>query len=226
MLIRWFGQSAFLLSDDDRRVAIDPFGSMEGLARRGLKFDYPPIEGIAADLLLISHEHRDHSAVEAVEGSPQAIRSTAGTFESPVGEVKAIASEHDPVAGLRRGPNAIFAFELAGALVCHMGDFGQASLRREQSSAIGRPDLLFLPVGGGPTIDGAAAAAIVRELRPRVVIPMHYRTPAVDFLEPVDGFLHALGDAGVITVDGSELHTAELAHGEGPTVVVLAPPLR
>jgi L-ascorbate metabolism protein UlaG (beta-lactamase superfamily) len=226
MLIRWFGQSAFLLAGGDRRVAIDPFGSMEGLSRRGMRFDYPPIKGIAADLLLISHEHRDHSGAEAVEGSPHVIRSTAGTFESPFGEVKAIASEHDPVAGLKRGPNAIFAFELAGALVCHMGDFGQASLRPEQRSAIGRPDLFFIPVGGGPTIDGAAAAAIVQELGPSVVIPMHYRTPAVDFLEPVDGFLEAVGDAPVVRLDGSELDTGELPRGERPTVAVLGPPLR
>jgi hypothetical protein len=73
---------------------------------------------LTADLLLISDEHRDHSGADAVDGSPQVIRSPAGTFESPVGKVKAIASEHDPVPGLQRGSNTIFAFELAGALVC------------------------------------------------------------------------------------------------------------
>ena len=101
----------------------------------------------------------------------------------------AIASEHDAEAGTRRGPNTIFVFTLDGVRACHFGDFGQAGLRPEQRDAIGPVDLLFLPVGGGPTIGAAAAAEITRALDPRWVVPMHYRTPAIDFLEPADAFV-------------------------------------
>ena len=59
--------------------------------------------------------------------------------------------------------------------------------------AIGEVDVLILPVGGGPTVGGEPAAAIVRRLRPRLVIPMHYRTGAVNFLDPPDELLVALG---------------------------------
>jgi hypothetical protein len=113
MRIRWFGQSTFLISGE-RMVFIDPFGDMDVLAGRGLRFDYPPIEGVEADLLLVTHEHVDHNAVEVIGGSPVILRSTAGTFESPVGEVIAVASEHDEVAGTERGPNTIFRFTLDG----------------------------------------------------------------------------------------------------------------
>jgi hypothetical protein len=119
--------------------------------------------------LLVTHEHGDHNAVEVIGGSPQILRSTAGTFGSPVGEVKSVASEHDDAAGTRRGPNTIFCFGLDGLRVCHFGDFGQAELRAEQKRAIGVVDVLFLPVGGGPTVGGEPAAAIVRALRPRLV---------------------------------------------------------
>ena len=157
MKIRWFGQSAFLLTGE-RSVAIDPFGpSMAELtSSRGIVFDYPPIDGVEADLLLITHEHADHNAAEAIGGAPVVIRSTAGTIDSPLGDVVAVASEHDELAGTVRGPNTIFRFELDGLQVCHLGDFGQAALRPEQEQAIGQVDLLFVPVGGGPTVGGEA----------------------------------------------------------------------
>ena len=113
-----------------------------------MQFDYPAIEGVEPELLLVTHEHRDHNGVEAIGGSPAVIRSTAGTLESPVGEVVAVASEHDEVAGTQRGPNTIFVFTLDGLRIAHFGDFGQTALRDEQADAIGQVDLAFVPVGG------------------------------------------------------------------------------
>ena len=224
MRIRWYGQSAFLIDGGEHSVFIDPFGPMEGLSARGLQFDYPAINGAGADLLLVTHEHGDHNAVEAIAGSPQVIRSTAGVFESPVGEVVAIASEHDDTAGTTRGPNTIFCFTYDGLPVCHFGDFGQAGLRTEQRHAIGAVDVLFLPVGDGPTVGGERAAAIVRDLQPRLVVPMHYRTDAVNFLDPPDAFLEALG-ARVERLTENELVAEQLLGTAGePTVVLPAAP--
>jgi L-ascorbate metabolism protein UlaG (beta-lactamase superfamily) len=223
MRIRWYGQSAFLL-DGEQSVFIDPFGAVDGLTRQGLQFDYPAIEGVEADLLLVTHEHADHNGVEAIGGSPQILRSTAGTFDSPLGEVVGIASEHDDVAGTRRGPNTIFCFAFEGLRVCHFGDFGQSELRAEQRRAIGEVDVLFLPVGDGPTVGGERAAAIVRTLRPRLVVPMHYRTDAVNFLDPPDTFLDALG-ARVEKLAESELDAGQFLGTAGePTVALPAAP--
>ena len=221
MQIRWYGQSAFLISAE-RTVFVDPFGPMEGLAERGMQFDYPAIEGVEADLLLVTHEHADHNAVDVVGGSPQILRSTAGTFDSPLGEVIVVASEHDEAAGTKRGPNTIFRFALDGLRLCHLGDFGQSELRHEQLRAIGSVDVLFLPVGGGPTVGGEPAAAIVRALKPRLVVPMHYRTDAVNFLDPPDAFLDALG-ARVERLAENELEADRfLGTVEEPTVALLA----
>jgi len=223
MCVEWYGQTAFRLSTAEQSVAIDPFADMSAMAAsRGMQFDYPPIADVEADLLLVTHEHMDHNGVEAIGGDPAILRSTAGTLESPLGEVTAIASEHDEQAGTARGPNTIFVLELDGLRVCHFGDFGQRALREEQAAAIGAVDLLILPVGGGPTIGAEQAAAIVERLAPRWVVPMHYRTPRIGFLETADEFLER--SAHVERLAQSAFETGELPASDGPLVVVPAAP--
>jgi L-ascorbate metabolism protein UlaG (beta-lactamase superfamily) len=224
MKIRWYGQSAFALEGLARTVVIDPFGDLGGTWPGMLRFAYPPIEGVEADLLLITHEHIDHNNAGAVVGSPAMVRSSAGTFQTPIGEVRAIASEHDPVAGTERGPNTIFVFELDGLRTCHMGDFGQSALRPEQIEAIGEIEVLFVPVGGGATIDGRAAADVVSQLGPAWVVPMHYRTEAVDFLDGPEDFLDAFPAAAVRRIDDSSFDLVSGAAGRRASVLMPAAP--
>jgi L-ascorbate metabolism protein UlaG (beta-lactamase superfamily) len=222
MHVEWYGQSAFRLTAGATAVVIDPFADMSGLAARGLTFDYPTIDDAPADLVLVTHEHGDHNGIEAISGEPVVLRSTAGRLASPIGEVLAIASEHDAAAGIERGPNTIFVFDLDGLRVAHFGDFGQDALRPAQSAAIGQVDLLFLPVGGGPTIGGEQAAAITEELQPRWVVPMHYRTPRIDFLETAEDFLGRLPRVHRSTTPTFD--TTEPRGGDGPVAVVPAAP--
>jgi L-ascorbate metabolism protein UlaG (beta-lactamase superfamily) len=222
MRIQWLGHSAFRLATDDATVVVDPMGDVAALAARGgLKLEYPPIEGIRADLVLVTHEHADHNGVEAIDGDPVVLRSTAGRLSSPIGEVVAIASEHDDAAGSRRGRNTIFVFELDGIRVAHFGDFGQRALRDEQAEAIGTIDLLFVPVGGGPTLDAQQAAEVVERLGPRWIVPMHYRTHRVDFLDTADAFLERM--ANVVRLPTTEFDTTELP-GDAPLTIVPAVP--
>lgn len=165
MHVEWYGQSAFRLSDGERTVVIDPF-DVEALRSR-TRWDYPAID-VDADVLLITHEHGDHNAAHVVGGDPATVRSTAGTHASPIGPVVAIASEHDEAAGTQRGPNTLLVFDFGGLRVAHLGDLGQAQLRPEQAVALGTVDLLFVPVGGGPTFDTDQAGG---DDGPVVVIP-------------------------------------------------------
>jgi L-ascorbate metabolism protein UlaG (beta-lactamase superfamily) len=223
MRVEWHGQSAFTLTGPEAKVFIDPFGEMSSVAERGMRFDYPPIESNGVDLLLVTHEHRDHNAVEAIGGEPAVLRSTAGKLESPIGEVLAVASEHDESAGTERGPNTIFVFELDGLRVAHFGDFGQRELREEQAAAIGAVDLLLLPVGGGPTIGAAQAGAIVSRLDARWVVPMHYRTARADFLPENEEELVAQMPQ-TARLETSTFETADLPAEVGPIAVVPAAP--
>ena len=222
MRVDWYGQAAFHLRGHDGSVFVDPFGDTSGLAARGIHFDYPPIEGVDADLVLITHEHADHNGADTVGGEPTVLRSTAGRLESPVGEVIAIASEHDESAGTQRGPNSIFVFSLDGVRIAHFGDFGQRALRDEQAAAIGQVDLVFLPVGAGPTIGADQAAAIAERLAPRWVVPMHYRTQRIGFLEPADAFLERMEH--VHRLDETGFDTESLPSDRSPLVVVPAIP--
>jgi len=223
MELRWYGQSAFGLRGE-HSVFIDPFASLDALAERGIEFNYPPISNVSADVVLVTHEHGDHNGVEAIIGSPVVLRSTAGILPSVLGEVVAIASEHDDVAGTARGPNTIFCFTLDGLRICHFGDFGQPKLRAPQRAAIGAVDVLMIPVGGGPTLDGKRAAQIVRALHPRLVVPMHYRTAAVNFLEPIDGFIESLGARTELLETSEATVEPLLGVPDDPTLVVFAPP--
>ena len=222
MRIQWYGQAAFRLEGPEATVFIDPFGDMSPMASRGVQWEYPAIEGVSADLVLVTHEHLDHNAVDVVGGDPTILRPTAGKLESPLGDIVAVASEHDQAAGTERGPNTIFVFSLDGLRVAHFGDFGQAELRDEQAAAIGEVDLIFLPVGGGPTVDAAGARAIVDRLRPKWVVPMHYRTPKIGFLEPADAFIEMFGE--VRRFEEPSFETGDLPEADDPVVVVPAAP--
>jgi L-ascorbate metabolism protein UlaG (beta-lactamase superfamily) len=222
MQVDWYGQSSFRLSAPQATVFIDPFGDTSPMAARGIQFEYPPIDGVSADLLLVTHEHLDHNAVEVIDGEPAVLRSTAGRLESPIGEVLAVASEHDPSAGTERGPNTIFVFELDGLRVAHFGDFGQRALREEQLAAVGSPDLVFLPVGDGPTIGAEQAALIIEQLGPRWVVPMHYRTERINFLEPADAFLERMAHVERLSETGFD--TGSLDGADHPRVIVPAAP--
>ena len=219
MRVTWYGQSAYALTDGDTTVFIDPFGDMSAA---GDRWSYPPIEGVEAHVLLVTHEHRAHNGVEVIGGEPALVRSAVGTHESPIGPIVGVSSEHDEVAGTERGHNVLYAFDLGGLRVAHLGDLGQAALRVEQVAALGDVDLVFVPAGGGPVLDAEGAAGVVDALAPSVVVPLHYRTHRLTFLDPVDEFVARF--ERVHRVDAPVFDTGDLVADGGPMVVVPAAP--
>jgi len=160
--------------------------------------------------------------VAAVRGNPEVV-SWAGRTTAKGIEVKGIASYHDEVGGELRGNNIIFCFELDGIRICHLGDLGHL-LDDKQVKEIGSVDILFIPVGGYYTIDAKAATQVCSQLKPRVIIPMHYKTEkGIPNIVGVDKFLG--GKANVTQLDTSqvEFKPAELpATGQ---IIVLKPAL-
>jgi L-ascorbate metabolism protein UlaG (beta-lactamase superfamily) len=223
MRVDWHGQSAFTLDGEAATVFIDPFADMSAAAAKGIEWNYPaitPPEGV--DLLIVTHEHTDHNGVEIIDGEPTLVRSMPGTHESPLGDVIAIASDHDEAAGTERGPNTIVVFTLDGLRIAHFGDFGQAALRPEQRAHLDGIDLLFIPVGGSLTIDGPTAAGIAKELGAPWVVPMHYKTARINFLDTEESFVEAMPKAQRLS--SPSFDTADLEKADGPTAVVPAAP--
>jgi L-ascorbate metabolism protein UlaG (beta-lactamase superfamily) len=214
--ITWYGQSAFALHASEADVFIDPFGAM---THAPVRWEYPPITDVSADVLLITHEHPDHNAVELIKGAPHIVRSLSGTFDTPAGAVVGVAGEHDMAAGTERGHVSMFVLELDGLRLVHLSDLGQNQLRPEQVAGIGRPDVLFVPVGGGSTLGAIQAKAVARQVDAGCVVPMHYRTALIDFLEPVDEFLTLFDHVEML--QSPTFDTNELPDRDGAPVVVV-----
>lgn len=213
MKIKWYGHSTFVITTSGGvRICTDPF--VKGCYDDALT--YRPVAE-RCDVVLQSHDHPDHAGGAALAGSPVIVKG-AGTHKVKDIEFTGVATWHDDRGGRERGPNTLFYFEADGLRVCFAGDLGHV-LTAEQAKVVAPVDILLVPVGGYFTIDAAHAAQIAEQLKTKLVLPMHYKTPACGFpIAPVDDFLR--GKANVIRVGAAEVDvTAELL--AAPGVVVL-----
>ncbi len=181
MKIKWNGHASFTITTSDGTVIVtDPYesGSYDG----GIGYD--PVED-RADVALISHEHPDHDHPQSLGGDPVVLR---GSGKAAGIEFGGAMAAHDDKEGAERGTNFIFSFEADGIRVGFLGDLGH-QLRDDQAKALGDVDVLFVPVGGVFTIDPDGASNLIERLKPRLVIPMHYKTEKCGFpLAGVDDF--------------------------------------
>lgn len=211
MKIKWLGHASFLItSDSGVRIITDPYEPNDKLL-------YGAIDE-SADIATVSHDHSDHGNVAAVKGAPQVVK---GDAEIKSIKFRGIATFHDSNGGKERGSNTIFCFEVDGVKVCHLGDLGH-ELTAEQAAQAGAVDVLLLPVGGFYTIDAAVAGRVVEQLKPRVVIPMHFKNSKCNFpIASVEEFLR--GKKDISQPDASEV---EFRAGEMPSttrITVLKP---
>ena len=187
MNITWLGHSCFRVESRGYTAVLDPYadGSVEGLL---------PVRE-TADLVLCSHEHGDHNARDLV---------TLREGKAPVFRVETISTYHDDQKGAKRGPNTIHILDDGVFRAAHAGDLGCA-LSGEELEKLKGLDVLMVPVGGYYTIDAAQARALVNAVKPRIVIPMHYRGEGFGFdvLAELEDFTQLCGD--VVHYGGSVL---------------------
>jgi len=193
MKIKWLGHASFLItSDSGVKIVTDPYKPDDRLR-------YGEINE-SADIVTVSHDHSDHSHATAVKGNPKVLK---GNAEVRGIKLRGIAAFHDTGGGKDRGKNTIFCFEVDGVKVCHLGDLGHG-LTAEQVAAVGSVDVLLLPVGGFYTIDAAVASRVAEQLKPKVVIPMHFKNNKCDF--PISGVAEFLrGKKDISQPDASEV---------------------
>jgi L-ascorbate metabolism protein UlaG (beta-lactamase superfamily) len=211
MKIKWYGHSCFgLTAENGKRVITDPFDGSIG-------YKIPTID---ADIVTVSHDHYDHNYVEAVRGNPEIVK-TPGSHRVKGIKIHGFKTYHDDVQGQKRGENIIFVIEIDGIRVCHLGDLGHI-LTRDKVKEIGEVDVLLIPVGGTFTIDACDAKEVVEQLKPRIIIPMHYKTEDVSLpIAPVEEFLEKMGMGEQVEDNSIRIRKDELPPREEPVLYVL-----
>ena len=166
MILKYYGHAFFTMTlENGTVVACDPYGAF---------YDFPQ-RSVMADVCLVSHHHHDHDGMSSL--LPGAVVIDQPGVHTPAAglHVRGVATWHDEVQGAKRGNNTVFVVEAEGLRVAHAGDLGHVP-DEKQLRAIGKVDVLLLPVGGYYTIDPETALEVCRKIQPQVVIPMHYRT--------------------------------------------------
>ncbi len=182
MDISWLGHSCFRIRGSHATVLTDPYSPDLGYS----------LGKPAARIVTVSHQHPGHSYVQGIGGEPKVITGP-GEYEISGVLIIGMATFHDREEGKKRGKNTAYLIEVDEVTVCHLGDLGHV-LTTKQVEEMENVDVLLLPVGGVSTIDASMAAEVVRQLEPKVVVPMHYKTEALSWeLEPVDRFLKETG---------------------------------
>jgi len=213
MKVKWLGHACFLLvSEEGLRIITDPYIVDQNLS-------YSPIREIA-DIVVVSHDHDDHNNVSAVQGKPEVLKGSGLRTAKGV-QFGGVATYHDTTQGKQRGTNTVFCFSLDGIKLCHLGDLGHL-LSQAQVDEVGTVDILFIPVGGLYTIDAAGASQVCDQLKPKVVIPMHFRTPQCTYpIAGVDNFLR--GKKNVKRADSNEIEFRPEDLPTATEIVILKP---
>ncbi len=184
---KWFGQACFEIKDSVKIVTDPHDGDSVGLKQ-------PDVKG---DIVSVSHRHFDHaSGVNLVSKEDSEVVEGSGGREIKGIEVQGIDSFHDKAEGEERGKNTIFVFELGDFRICHLGNLGH-ELSDEKIEEIKPVDILLIPVGGNYTINAREAFNVVKDLEPKIVMPMHYKVEGLKVdISDEEEFLQLVEDEG------------------------------
>ena len=163
--IRWHGHACFEITNDLTLITDPHDGKSIGI----------PTPSVQGDIILLSHDHFDHSSglkIVEKEGSKIIADGRKRTISNI--EISGVDSFHDESSGTKRGNNIIYKFVIDGMKFCHLGDLGH-ELDDNTVQKIGSVDILFIPVGGNFTIDDKKALNVIKKIKPKIIIPMHYK---------------------------------------------------
>lgn len=158
-----YGHSALLVQGGGSSVLLNPYQSVGCAA--GLT-----MPAVSANVVLASSLLRD----EGAKVGAGRFLATPGSYKLAGIRFEGFAAPHDRVGGRRFGNGVIWRWRQGGLEFAHLGGTA-ATLKPEDKVLLGRPDVLIIGIGGGAKVySGTEAAAVVRELNPRRVIPVQY----------------------------------------------------
>jgi L-ascorbate metabolism protein UlaG (beta-lactamase superfamily) len=185
MELTWLGHSCFRLRGKDATLITDPAAPSTGYS----------LGRLSANIVTISHSHPGHSYVRGVSGEPKVVDGP-GEYEIEQVLITGVQTYHDRERGKLLGRNTAYLITMDDVQICHLGDLGDTLDDRAQE-ALNGADVLLVPVGGGNALDAEKAVEVIAQIEPRLIIPMHYATPAYkpdgSVLDPVDKFCREMG---------------------------------
>ncbi|MEN8614718.1 MBL fold metallo-hydrolase [Dehalogenimonas sp. THU2] len=207
MEIKYLGHSCFRIKGKNTTVITDPYAPELGLT----------LGKQTANIVTVSHQHAGHNFVEGIGGAPRVV-TKPGEYEIGDAIIIGLSTFHDSEKGMIRGKNVVFVIEMDELSICHLGDLG-VTLKDDEIEELGKVDILLVPVGDMSALNATAAARLVRQIEPGIVIPMHYKLPdSTHELEPVERFLAEMGSSPVMPQAKLSVTRANLPL---PTQVVL-----
>lgn len=183
MELTWLGHSCFRLRGKDATLITDPPDPTTGYS----------LGRLSADIVTISHNHPGHNFVKTITGDPKIIDGP-GEYEVHQILISGVQTYHDRERGKVLGRNTAYVITMDDVRICHLGDLGDTLDDRAQEALSGA-DVLLVPVGGSAALDAERAVEVIAQIEPRIIVPMHYATPAYKpgGLDPVDKFLREMG---------------------------------
>ena len=212
MVITYYGVSCFKIQSGDLILAFDP-PSKESSVKT------PRFQ---ADIVLSSHNHPRHNALENL--NPKAGQELFSVIHPGEYEIKKIYIQgipcfHDSSQGQKYGLNTIYRLVMEDLTFCHLGDFGEKELRSETEEKINGVDVLFAPIGGDTVLDPAAAARVINQISPGLVIPMHYEVEGKRN-KILEEFYNEMGIEEINPVDKLSVRKKDFSEGDRTKVAV------
>jgi len=163
--ITFYGHALFVITTGEgKKIGTDPYNEQIR----------DPLPGISADIVTSSHDHYDHANIGLFKGDPAVINTPGETVVENI-RFFGIPSFHDEAEGSLRGKNIIYTIKTDGLKIAHLGDLGHFPDDKQLKDLQG-VDVLMIPTGGVYTINGTQALEIINDLKPKVAIPMHYKS--------------------------------------------------
>jgi L-ascorbate metabolism protein UlaG (beta-lactamase superfamily) len=187
MRITWYGHAAFLIETEGLRVILDPYRSPDSGG-------YEPIAE-PADVVVVSHENdRYHSHLGQIVPPFEVVRA----LEIPPGGATVCGLHFEAVhvfetpERLPEDEVTIIHFRSEGMHLVFLGDLGHA-LDESELAPLRGAEIVLAAAGGPPTIDFPEIPGLIDAIGPRLIFPMHYKTPRINLnIQPVERFLDVL----------------------------------
>lgn len=182
MQITSLGHSCIQIRSNEVTLITDPYDSSLGISMGNQN----------PDIVTVSHQHPHHSHLDSLKGKPKVLQSP-GEYEFANFYIVGIGTDRNDPESSTRKINTIYVIQCEGVTLCHLGDLYNTLSPREIEE-LGHIDVLFIPAGGGCTIDPSRAADLVNVIGPSIVIPIHFQVDGIKVdIQPLDGFLKHLG---------------------------------